>query len=248
MAASGGACAASAATRRATRRVGARAMIRRMDPTERDRLAAMLDLQEGRVRVPLLEDGEIRELLRTARRIAVIGASDRPGRPSGEVFAALLRAGYDAVPVTPRFETVHGRRAYPDLAAAVAADGPVRDRGCVPPCRGLPGPCARSGRSGRPGPVAPARDRELGGRRHRARPVAWMSSWTAASPWSAAGSCAEGSPAWCLHKARSCTTDCCRGRAPARDATGPRSPRRPAPRRPPPPRAPRGRGRAARTS
>jgi predicted CoA-binding protein len=90
---------------------------------ERARARDMLDLQEGRGRVPLLGDGEIRELLRTARRIAVIGASDRPGRASGEVFAALLRAGYDAVPVTPRFATVHGRTAYPDLVAAVAATG-----------------------------------------------------------------------------------------------------------------------------
>ena len=95
----------------------------RADPTERSRLAAILDLQEGRGRVPLLGDAEIRELLRSAPRIAVIGASDRLGRPSGEVFAALLRAGYDAVPVTPRFATVRGRAAFPDLAAAVAATG-----------------------------------------------------------------------------------------------------------------------------
>ena len=94
-----------------------------MDATDRTRLAAMLDHQEGRGAVPLLGDAEIRELLRSVRRIAVIGASDRPGRPSGEVFAALLRAGYDAVPVTPRFATVHGRTAYPDLAAAVVATG-----------------------------------------------------------------------------------------------------------------------------
>ena len=95
----------------------------RMNATGRTRLAAILDLQEGRGRVPLLGDTEIRELLRTARRIAVIGASDRPGRPSGEVFVALLRAGYDAVPVTPRFATVHGRAAFSNLAAAVAATG-----------------------------------------------------------------------------------------------------------------------------
>jgi predicted CoA-binding protein len=95
-----------------------------MDAAERTRLAAILDLQEGRGGVPLLDDDAIRERLRTARRIAVIGASDRPGRPSREVFAALLRAGYDAVPVTPRFASVDGRTAYPDLAAAVAATGP----------------------------------------------------------------------------------------------------------------------------
>jgi hypothetical protein len=61
-----------------------------MDAAERSRLATILDLQEGRGNVPLLDDEAIRELLRTARRIAVIGASDRPGRPSREVLAALL--------------------------------------------------------------------------------------------------------------------------------------------------------------
>ena len=94
-----------------------------MTAEERVRARDFLDLQEGRGRMPLLGDVEIRELLQSARRIAVIGASDRPGRPSGEVFAALLRAGYDAVPVTPRFATVHGRAAFPDLATAVAATG-----------------------------------------------------------------------------------------------------------------------------
>jgi predicted CoA-binding protein len=99
-------------------------MMRSMDATDRTRLAAMLDLQEGRGNVALPGDAKIRELLQSVRRIAVIGASDRPGRPSGEVFVALLRAGYDAVPVTPAFATVHGRTAYPDLATAVGATGP----------------------------------------------------------------------------------------------------------------------------
>jgi len=99
-------------------------MIRRMDAPERARLVEMLDHQEGRGSAPLLGDDEIRELLRSARRIAVIGASDRPGRPSGDVFEALLRAGYDAVPVTPRFPMVRGHTAYPDLAVAVTATGP----------------------------------------------------------------------------------------------------------------------------
>jgi hypothetical protein len=56
--------------------------------------------------------------------VAVVGASDRPGRPSRDVFVALRRAGLDAVPVTPRFATVAGVPAHPDLAAAVAASGP----------------------------------------------------------------------------------------------------------------------------
>jgi hypothetical protein len=98
-------------------------MIPRMDATDRTRLAAMLDLQEGRHRVPLLDDTEIGDLLRTARRIAVVGASDRPGRPSGEIFADLLRAGYEAVPVTPRLATVLGHLTFPDLATAASATG-----------------------------------------------------------------------------------------------------------------------------
>ncbi len=97
---------------------------RGVDPSERDRLAGILDLQEGRGAVPLLDGDEIADLLRTTRRIAVVGASDRPGRPSRDVFATLLRAGYEAVPVTPTADAVLGVPAFPDLAAAVAATGP----------------------------------------------------------------------------------------------------------------------------
>ena len=94
-----------------------------MDPDERDALAALLDVQEGRLAVPLLGDAAIAALLRTARRVAVIGASDRPGRPSRSVMEHLLHAGYDVVPVTPGSPTVLGVRAFPTLAEAVAATG-----------------------------------------------------------------------------------------------------------------------------
>ena len=73
----------------------------------------------------MLADIEIAELLRTRPRVAVVGAADRPGRPAREVFLALLRAGLDVVPVTPRFASVGGVPAFPDVAAAVAATGPV---------------------------------------------------------------------------------------------------------------------------
>jgi predicted CoA-binding protein len=94
-----------------------------MDP-DRRRAADMLDLAEGRGPVPVLDEAAIAALLAGRPRVAVVGASDRPGRPSREVFLALLRAGIDAVPIAPRFATVGGRPAYPDLAAAVAATGP----------------------------------------------------------------------------------------------------------------------------
>lgn len=93
--------------------------------TERERLRDILDLHEGRWHAPLLDDAGIGALLRSARRIAVIGASSRPSRPSHGVMAHLMDAGYEVVPVSPRETEVLGRRCYPDLAAAVAAEGPV---------------------------------------------------------------------------------------------------------------------------
>jgi predicted CoA-binding protein len=45
-------------------------------------------------------------------------------RPSNDVFRALRRAGYDAVPVSPTESEVDGVAAYPTLAEAVAATGP----------------------------------------------------------------------------------------------------------------------------
>lgn len=92
---------------------------------ERGRARAMLDLAEGRGSVPLLDEAGIADVLRRAKRIAVVGASSRPSRPSHGVMATLMRHGYDVVPVSPRETEVHGRRCYPDLAAAVAAEGPV---------------------------------------------------------------------------------------------------------------------------
>ncbi len=95
-----------------------------MSAEERERARAFLDLREGRGTVPLLDEAGIAELLRTARRIAVIGASDDPTRPSYEVFRYLVRAGYDCVPVNPNTREVADVRAFPSLAEAVEAGGP----------------------------------------------------------------------------------------------------------------------------
>ena len=90
-----------------------------------DRVRALTDLHEGRAPVPVLDDAGIALVLRQAHRIAIIGASSRPARPSHGVMASLLRSGYDVVPVNPLEEEVLGRRCYPDLASAVAAEGPA---------------------------------------------------------------------------------------------------------------------------
>jgi len=107
-----------------------------------ERVRDMVDVAEGRSPVPLLDDAGIATLLADARRIAVIGASSRPGRPSLGVMRTLLAAGYDLVPVNPNERSVLGMEAYPDLASAVAATGPVdivdvfrRAELCVPHAR-----------------------------------------------------------------------------------------------------------------
>jgi len=85
----------------------------------------LIDFEEGRLDVNVLDDAEIAALLRTARRIAVIGASSRPERPANGVLRYLLAVGYDVVPVHPNEKVVEGLTCYPTLAEAVAATGPV---------------------------------------------------------------------------------------------------------------------------
>jgi uncharacterized protein len=96
-----------------------------MDPEERARTIAYLDLHEGRGPVPVLDDAGIGDLLASSRRIAVIGASDDPGRPSHDVFRNLVAVGFDCVPVNPNLGSVAGVPAHPSLADAVTATGPV---------------------------------------------------------------------------------------------------------------------------
>jgi len=52
--------------------------------------------------MPLTTDTDIRDLLTTARTIAMVGASDRPDRPSHGVMAMLQRHGYRVIPVNPQ--------------------------------------------------------------------------------------------------------------------------------------------------
>ena len=75
-------------------------------------------------RVRLLDDAGIAELLLSARRIAVVGASSNPIRPSYGVFRTLVAAGYDCVPVNPNETEVAGVAAVATLAEA-AAGGPI---------------------------------------------------------------------------------------------------------------------------
>ena len=62
----------------------------------------------------------IDELLRSAKTIAVVGASDKPGKPSHRVTFYLMHAGFEVYPVNPAFKELGGRPAYPDLGSVPA--------------------------------------------------------------------------------------------------------------------------------
>lgn len=67
--------------------------------------------------MPLTADEDIRELLTTARTIALVGASDRPDRPSYGVMKRLQDHGYRVIPVNPQItgEHVHGEFVFREL-------------------------------------------------------------------------------------------------------------------------------------
>lgn len=64
---------------------------------------------------------EIIRILRRCRRIAVVGLSPKPSRPSHQVALGLQEFGYTIVPVRPAVESVLGEKAYPDLYAVPGA-------------------------------------------------------------------------------------------------------------------------------
>ena len=68
--------------------------------------------------MPLTTDDEIRDLLQSARTIAMVGASDSPERASWEVMQVLQEHGYRVIPVNPRItgEHVHGEFVWRELA------------------------------------------------------------------------------------------------------------------------------------
>ena len=68
--------------------------------------------------MPLTRDEDIRDLLANARTIAMVGASDRPDRPSNGVMKFLQGQGYRVIPVNPQItgEHIHGEYVWRELA------------------------------------------------------------------------------------------------------------------------------------
>jgi predicted CoA-binding protein len=65
-------------------------------------------------------DAAIRTILETTRRIALVGASAKPWRPSHGVMRFLLECGYDVTPVNPGLagQAIHDRPVVGRLDAA----------------------------------------------------------------------------------------------------------------------------------
>ncbi|WP_084584069.1 CoA-binding protein [Sphingomonas azotifigens] len=68
--------------------------------------------------MPLTRDEDIRTLLEETRTIAMVGASDRPNRPSNGVMVLLQRHGYRVIPVNPQItgEHIHGEFVFRELS------------------------------------------------------------------------------------------------------------------------------------
>lgn len=61
----------------------------------------------------------IHQILSTVRTIALVGASEKPHRPSHEVMEFMQKQGYRMIPVNPRLagQTVLGETVYGDIAS-----------------------------------------------------------------------------------------------------------------------------------
>ena len=68
--------------------------------------------------MPLTSDEDVRTLLQETRTIALIGASDRPDRPSYRVMRALQEHGYRVIPINPHItgEHLHGEFVFRDVS------------------------------------------------------------------------------------------------------------------------------------
>ncbi|OYY66451.1 CoA-binding protein [Sphingomonas sp. 28-62-11] len=67
--------------------------------------------------MPLTSDDDIAALLARVRTIALVGASDRPDRPSYGVMKTLQDHGYRVIPINPQIagEHIHGEFVFDDM-------------------------------------------------------------------------------------------------------------------------------------
>lgn len=66
-----------------------------------------------------MSDADIKSILTNVKTIAMVGASDKPDRPSYGVMSFLIDKGFDVIPVNPRLagQRIHGRVVHESLAS-----------------------------------------------------------------------------------------------------------------------------------
>ncbi len=71
-----------------------------------------------------MNDDDLRRILLSTRRIALVGASAKPQRPSHQVMAYLLAQGYEVIPVNPGLagQEILGQRVVASLDEAAPLD------------------------------------------------------------------------------------------------------------------------------
>jgi len=60
---------------------------------------------------------DIEKIIRESRNVAVVGISNKLGRPSLTVASYLKGQGYRIIPVNPTIQDVNGEKCYPDLGS-----------------------------------------------------------------------------------------------------------------------------------
>ncbi|GAB3796795.1 CoA-binding protein [Virgibacillus kimchii] len=58
---------------------------------------------------------KVKEILKTAKTIAVVGLSDNPDRTSYQISKVMQESGYKIIPVNPTVDEVLGEKAYAAL-------------------------------------------------------------------------------------------------------------------------------------
>ncbi|MCF7807608.1 MAG: CoA-binding protein [Candidatus Marinimicrobia bacterium] len=65
---------------------------------------------------PAISHTQRTDILEHSKRIAVVGASPNPSRPSHWISEFLMSKGYEVIPVNPGHDTLFGLTCYPDVA------------------------------------------------------------------------------------------------------------------------------------
>jgi len=68
------------------------------------------------------DDKQLLEILSGSKRVASVGVSSNPEKPSYDIFAYLLKHGYDMIPVNPSAKEIQGRAVHADLTTV---PGPI---------------------------------------------------------------------------------------------------------------------------